>query len=85
LYINFAIHCCYFVALYVDCRPIHERSQLTSHRSHLNNAETTKRRAVVLVTFMAPKDPVPAENGEVSLSCVSAAEEFEDANLRGEA
>lgn len=34
---------------------------------------------------MAPKDPVPAENGEVSLSCVSAAEEFEDANLRGEA
>lgn len=36
------------------------------------------------MTFMAPKDPVPAENGEVSLSCVAAAEEFEDVNLRGE-
>lgn len=37
-----------------------------------------------VVTFMAPKDPVPAVNDEISFSCAAAALEFEDANLRGE-
>lgn len=54
-----------------------------SHGSHSNRAVADKRRAVVPVTFMAPKDSIPAVNDEVPLSCAAEALEFEDANLRG--